>query len=322
MHRDIAQRNFFPIGYVSRKTGLSVHVIRAWERRYRIVEPVRTAKKRRMYSPRDVARLVLCRRAVESGHRISQLAELGTEALEALLEVDREPQSSADDRHRAATPSVHVKACLQAVNRLDERGLEISLRRAAAVLPRLSLMDDVIAPLLAEIGRRWASGLLEIVHEHMASSVIQNYLTDALRWAGADDSSPRLVAATPAGQWCQLGALMACVTAADSGWKPFYFGPCLPATEIVRACSRKRAEIVALSIAVRAGDGVVAGELDYLLNNLPAGGRLFLGGGAAVAYGPEITAAGGRYFSSLRALADALSDMACEAGTRSAAHRT
>jgi methanogenic corrinoid protein MtbC1 len=192
---------------------------------------------------------------------------------------------------------------------LDERGLENGVRRAAAVLPRISLLNDVIAPLLGEIGRRWASGSLNIVHEHMTSTVIQNYLLEALRSAGNAESSRVMVAATPAGQWCQLGALMACVAAADTGWKPLYFGPCLPAEEIVAAASHKGAQVVALSIAYRAHGNALERELDYLQKKLPPDVRLFLGGGASVAYRKQVEASRGRCFDNLKEFAAVLSDM-------------
>jgi DNA-binding transcriptional MerR regulator/methylmalonyl-CoA mutase cobalamin-binding subunit len=309
MTTDIENSKILPIGYVARVTGLTAHVIRAWERRYGIVEPERTANNRRMYSRQDVARIDLCRKAVRAGHSIGQLAGLASEAIQSLIDGTRINQTVSKDSPQSQATPPHVDACLQAAVRLDERGLESGLRRAAAVLPRISLLDDVIAPLLGEIGRRWASGSLNIVHEHMTSSVIQSYLLEALRSAGTADSYLIMVAATPAGQWCQLGALMACVAAADTGWKPIYFGPSMPAAEIVAAASHKGAQVVALSIAYRTDDNALERELDYLQKKLPPDVRLFLGGGASVAYRKRVRASQGRCFDNLKEFAAVLSDM-------------
>ena len=309
MTSDIENSKILPIGYVARVTGLTAHVIRAWERRYGIVQPERTSNNRRMYSRQDVAQFILCRKAIAAGHSIGRLAGLAPDAIQTLIGDIRKNKTGSQDPLQKQPTAPHVDACLQAAVRLDERGLENGLRRAAAALPRIALLDDVIAPLLGEIGRRWASGSLNIVHEHMTSSVIQIYLLEALRSAGTADSSLIMVAATPAGQWCQLGALMACVAAADSGWKPLYFGPCMPAEEIVAAASHKGAQVVALSIAYRAHDNTLERELDYLQKQLPPEVRLFLGGGAAVAYRQRVRASRARCFDNLKEFAAVLGDM-------------
>ena len=57
-----------PLRVVARRAGLSADVLRAWERRYKAVVPVRTDTGRRMYSADDVERLVLLRRLTLAGH--------------------------------------------------------------------------------------------------------------------------------------------------------------------------------------------------------------------------------------------------------------
>ena len=74
-----------PIKVVAQRTGLSPHVIRAWERRYGVVSPARTEGNQRLYSTADIERLDLLRRATELGHNISHLAELPSLRLRRLL---------------------------------------------------------------------------------------------------------------------------------------------------------------------------------------------------------------------------------------------
>jgi hypothetical protein len=75
----------YPIQLVARLTGLSAHVIRIWEQRYRAVEPQRTATKRRLYSRRDIERLSLLRDVIHAGHSIGQIAQLPTDKLGKLV---------------------------------------------------------------------------------------------------------------------------------------------------------------------------------------------------------------------------------------------
>ena len=70
---------------VSQATGLSVETLRAWERRYEVVQPCRDAGGRRSYTATDVGRLRLLRTATELGHTISRLAKLDADALAELI---------------------------------------------------------------------------------------------------------------------------------------------------------------------------------------------------------------------------------------------
>ncbi len=76
----------FTIKAVSQATGVSIETLRAWERRYRIVEPARDTNGRRSYRPEDVIRLRKLREATERGHTISKLARFSDEELNRLLE--------------------------------------------------------------------------------------------------------------------------------------------------------------------------------------------------------------------------------------------
>ena len=77
-----------PIRVVARRTGLTSHVIRVWEKRYGAVSPLRTPTNRRLYSDRDVERLQLLHRAILAGHSIGQIAQLPNERLRALVAAD------------------------------------------------------------------------------------------------------------------------------------------------------------------------------------------------------------------------------------------
>jgi len=75
----------YEISAVARITGLSTHNLRVWERRHKVVEPVRTETKRRLYSRDDVRKLGLMKALVDSGDSISQIAGLDIPQLEERL---------------------------------------------------------------------------------------------------------------------------------------------------------------------------------------------------------------------------------------------
>jgi methylmalonyl-CoA mutase cobalamin-binding domain/chain len=131
---------------------------------------------------------------------------------------------------------------------LDEQAFETVLNRAAVMLTRPTLLEGVILPLVAEIGDRWANGQLKIINEHMASSILVSFLRDMLSTYRVLTPMPKMIVATPANHWHELGALIVAIIAAEAGWGVYYFGPNLPAEEIAAAAVHKNAVAVALSI--------------------------------------------------------------------------
>jgi methanogenic corrinoid protein MtbC1 len=162
--------------------------------------------------------------------------------------------------------------------RLDPRSLEETLGSAAVGLTRPQLLNGVVQPLFEKIGRLWASGRLKIIHEHMASIVTRSFLLDILRTIVVADTSPKIVVGTPVGQWHETGALIVALTAAESGWRPLYFGPNLPAEEIAAAAQITASKAIALSISHRIELEIVVRELSKLRRYCDRQISIYVGG--------------------------------------------
>ena len=290
----------FPIGYVSITTGLSAHVLRAWERRYKAVKPGRSASGRRLYSQEDIDRLALLKRAVAKGNSISQIAGLDDATLAGLTGLPPGPHLS-ETPYTASSGAAPVSGfediidtCLQAMAALDDAGLHQTLQMATLNHSRQAIIDTVIVPFMAEIGRRWSKGELRIVHEHLASSVVNAFLGNMLTRQKKDSTrSPRMLIAAPAGQWCFLGALAVAVTAQDQGWEPVFLGPDLPSEEIAAARLALNPQLIALSITCRTNDAFVESEFQRLSHLLEGQCPFIVGGFASDMYRSSIEAAGG-----------------------------
>jgi DNA-binding transcriptional MerR regulator len=245
-------KNFYSIKYVSQRTGLTPHVIRAWEKRYQAVVPQRSPKNRRLYSEDDVQRLQLLRKVTDTGQNISQVAQLESAELLDLAQrgvsgATRMLGSNGGPLQPAAANDFY-QMCLSAVLTLDPNALEHSYDQAAIDLTRHALLENVIVPLFKEIGSLWRSGSLKIVNEHMATSVTRTFLLSMLRATDISDTAPGIVIATTVGQWHDVGALIVALTAAENGWHPLYYGPNLPAEEIAAGVKLSGARAVAISI--------------------------------------------------------------------------
>jgi DNA-binding transcriptional MerR regulator/methylmalonyl-CoA mutase cobalamin-binding subunit len=268
-----------PIRVVSARTGLPQDVIRVWERRYKCVCPPRGNTGRRLYTDEDVDRLRLLKQAVCAGRRISDVAALETESLRALVSEDS-LQAPADTAVDNGKPRALLDEAMDALENLDRYRLHRVLSDASVEMSGPGFRQQLIVPLLSTIGERWKEGSLRIVHEHLASTIIRSFF-GAPRNPALAPRAPRIIVTTPAGQYHELGALMACAVAEEIGWDVVYLGAALPAEEIAAAVKQIGAKAVALSLCFRESDSHALDELNRLRNLLGPDIPIFVGGNAA-----------------------------------------
>ncbi len=271
----------FSIGYASSITGISTHAIRAWERRYRAVSPVRSPGGRRLFSQAEINRLTRLKQLIDCGHSISHIAGLEDNALSELADRSR-PLPPPSVGAGSATPEQLLDEGLRAAAMLDAATLTRVLQQGALRLNRQALLTRVIQPLMETVGDRWSQGTLRIVHGHLAAAVVQAQLSTMLTQP-IDDGVPKpsLLVAAPAGQCCYLGALVVAVTAQEHGWRSCFLGHNLPAEEIVAAVEVLAPQLVALSITCRINDLFMQNELRRLIQLIDGRCPLVIGGRAS-----------------------------------------
>jgi DNA-binding transcriptional MerR regulator/methylmalonyl-CoA mutase cobalamin-binding subunit len=269
----------YPIRAVSKLTGISVDTLRAWERRYRVVEPERD-ERGRLYSESDVERLRLLRAAVEQGHAIGRVAVLTTDELKTLQHRGPDPVPY-DGPAVAASPS-DLANLQAAVERFDAPGLRRELSRLAAILPARTLARDVALPLMRSVGEAWHDGKVTVAQEHLVTAELRSLIGALARLHALPDNAPRLMLATPAGEQHELGTLVAALVASGSGFGTFYLGPNLPASDVVNAARRVGPRAVVLGYTGQESAPGALEELLVIARGLPADTECWVGGSGAV----------------------------------------
>jgi DNA-binding transcriptional MerR regulator len=158
-----------PIRVVAKRTGLSPAVLRAWEKRYSVVDPFRTDGGQRLYSDSDVLRLSLLHRVVEEGRSISQVAPLSTAELKGLVKEDEAERGGFGGPEPLEGPSAGLvlERAQRAVDRMVPGELEKILTRVAMAFPVPVVIDEIVVPLINQIGTSWSAGRLSPAHEHL-----------------------------------------------------------------------------------------------------------------------------------------------------------
>jgi DNA-binding transcriptional MerR regulator/methylmalonyl-CoA mutase cobalamin-binding subunit len=302
-----------PIQVVSRRTGLTPELLRAWERRYQAVLPTRSPGNRRFYSDSDIDRLLLLRGLIDAGRSIKQIAHLPSDELERMLNEDlqavaavgdvRPSNSFRDDRYDRgdageggvsgpATIDAYLEQCLDAIQSLASSDLETALARAHLAFGHTAFIEQLLIPLLQRIGEKWQDGSLRVMHEHLTSAVVRTALGQIVDHSRARPEAPLLIMATPTGQIHEFGALVAATMAWAEGWRVLYLGPDLPAEEIAAAARQRQARAVALSLIFPADDARFGKELTRLRSMLPGDVSIVVGGAAVPAYRDSLEAVG------------------------------
>lgn len=270
-----------PIRVVAERTGVSPTLLRAWERRYGVVEPARSKGGQRLYSDADVERILLLRRVTDAGRTIGTVAGLTDAELAGLHDEDEEAR-----RRRAAAgadggTSGAVEEALAIVQSLDPERLETLLRREMVSLGGERFLDAVVGPLLARIGEEWRAGQLRPAHEHVAVAVIKHVLGWMLEQSRRQEAEHTVVVGTLSGERHELGALLAATVAALEGWRPILTGEDLPPEEVALAARSVSAAAVGISVVSPDDWPDTHRQARELLELLPAETQLVVGGAGA-----------------------------------------
>jgi DNA-binding transcriptional MerR regulator len=268
----------YPIRAVSLMTGVSIDTLRAWERRYRAVTPVRDGRGR-LYTDADVRRVQLLNAGTAKGFAIGRIAHYTVAQLELLTESARPPAAPLAESSVPARGS--VESMIASAERFDAAAVETELARAAAMLPISELLRDVVVPLLSEIGVRWHDGRAQIAHEHLLSASVRNVLGSLLRLHQKAHDGDAILFATPAGEPHELGALGAAVLAASGGVGTIYLGPRMPAADILSVRRVTPLRAVVLGVTDARDVAGIDDEVTRIAAELPADIELWLGGNGA-----------------------------------------
>jgi len=273
-----------PIQVAARRSGLSTHVIRAWEKRYEAVQPDRSDTARRMYSDGEIARLTLLRRVTEAGWRIGDVAQMDDERLAQLLR----DEGLSISRSAGRATSVDVSATLpqmldlavDTVARLDGTGLLQVASRAFTQHSLVAVMERFVQPLLDAVAERRHVGRMRACHEHFVGTQLRTALGRLLQDINDSSEGPVLLVTSHCGQHQEVGALAAAVVAARAGWSVMYPGAGLASEEIVFAADVSQARGVVLNLSGGSGAQDISAQLLRLREKLSDSVPIFVNGKA------------------------------------------
>lgn len=243
----------YSIKQASIRSGVSVPLIRAWERRYGLVSPKRTPSGYRLYDDEAIATLLRVRELTETGWSASEASRavlagevpvppVGADAPEPLS-----PAPLSDESARARRVTL-VRRFLDAAESMDIAATGAALDEIFALGSFEAIVDDLLMPALAALGEAWADGQLDVAAEHAASAAVQRRLS-ALYEAAGSSGEPRVVVGLPPGSRHEIGALAFAVALRRRGVNLLYLGADVPVASWVHVIERDRVRVAIMSVA-------------------------------------------------------------------------
>lgn len=259
----------YKIKTVSEMTGIPKNTLIAWERRYGQPAPERTPSGYRVYSDDDVALLGRIQELRAQGYRISEALDLvGHDPPRT------KPSASGLDGIR--------EALLEALLRYDLNQAE-ALSRAVLTVPYASRIDELLLPMVQEVGHRWQVGTVSVVQEHLVSGWARERLLAMMRsQEPRGPGAPEAVCATLPGERHEFGLLGAAFHLAQAGFRVVYLGCDVPLAQLRAVLVDRRPDVMALSAVLERPDVDLLTRAGELADCLPKG-RILVGGRAAEA---------------------------------------
>ncbi|MEX1296202.1 MAG: MerR family transcriptional regulator [Candidatus Limnocylindrales bacterium] len=275
----------YSIKQASIRSGVSVPLIRAWERRYGVVSPKRTASGYRLYDDQAIATLVRVRELTESGWTASEASRAVLEGEVSVPAPRPTPASVITGEEMHADASGLIDRFVQAATAMDIATTGAALDEIFARGSFEAIVDDLLMPALSALGQAWSEGRVDVAAEHAASAAVHRRLS-ALYEAAATIEDPLVVVGLPPGSRHELGALAFSVALRRRGVGVLYLGPDVPVASWVHVIEQNRARVAVMSV-VQEVDRVSALEVAMALADIGGGPALAVGGGSADWAGAE-----------------------------------
>ncbi len=277
----------YRINVVAELTGVPAATLRAWERRYGIPTPARTAASYRLYSDVDVAELKRLRDLCASGMAIAEAARL--------VSADRAGSAPAAPPTVGELPLASAlarDALVAAVLDFDPERIQVEVGRAIYLGNAHEVFELVYGPAMRRIGDLWHQGRLSVAQEHVASGMILGVVTSLVRLTQPSEPRSRMLLACVENEEHSIGIHGVAIQMASWGIQSIVLGARTPPQAIADAIQHLSPDGIGLSVTMGLEPALAATMVDAYA--AACGGRpWFVGGVGAPALAALVRARGG-----------------------------
>jgi DNA-binding transcriptional MerR regulator len=284
----------YRIHIASELSGVRAELIRAWERRYGFPRPQRTPSGYRVYTPRDVELLKRLRQLTEEGVAIREAVKMLPQLQLKMAETGERPVGEVS----TSSLQAWFRSVLAAAEEHNQARVSAIIDEVLSALPPLKAFDEVLAPVQREVGERWHTGRLTVAQEHLVSQVVRARVVSLLHTSPVNERARHAVLACLPDEQHEIGLLGAALRLRHAGVQVTLLGQRVPAADLGQVVDALQPDLVGLSAVVDPGEPTFEVTLKPVLEALPRGTTVWMGGPAAKAHSQVCERLGTRVFRS------------------------
>ena len=248
----ISTAPIYNLKVVVAETGIKPDTLRAWERRYGLPQPQRTAGKHRLYSQYDLEIIKWLMLRQSEGLSISRAVKLWQQ-----LENDGKNPLTVYDKEVDAVTAVSPiigsrieelrQSWLNAVHQFDETAAENVLTQAFAIYPPEMVCLQVLMRGLSTLGNQWYEGTTTAQQEHFASALAMRRLHTLVAAAPPPTRQERIIVACPPQEDHVFAPLLIFLMLRYRGWDVVYLGANVPRERLESTLETIRPDLILLT---------------------------------------------------------------------------
>jgi DNA-binding transcriptional MerR regulator len=215
-------KNVFSIKDLENLSGIKAHTIRIWEKRYDILQPMRTDTNIRLYDLASLQKLLNITLLHDYGYKISKIATYPQDKIPSLV---REIISSKTAKSHA------ISEFKMAMMNFDQNLFFNTYNWLIAEKSFKEIFHQVFIPLMNELGLLWQSDTITPAHEHFISYLIKQKLlvnTEKLQVLKQTKVDKVFVLSLPMNEIHELGLMYLNYEILLHGYKTIYLGESMP----------------------------------------------------------------------------------------------
>ncbi|RNA69113.1 MerR family transcriptional regulator [Alteribacter keqinensis] len=214
----------YNIKAVSNMLGIQAGTLRAWERRYDIIEPVRNQAGHRLYTDEHVAVLRWLINKVNKGFTIGQAVGLLEDH-----DLNDMPVDTANENDRASSIKEEL---FHALLRFQEHKSNQILDQAFGMFSIEKVMTDILGKILVEIGDKWEEGEISSAHEHYITAFLRTKIGSVFHNLPVDGLLPKVVCVCGPDETHEIGLLIFTLYLRRRGYEVIYLGSGVPKEDL------------------------------------------------------------------------------------------
>lgn len=291
MTKILKMEDYLSIGELARQTGIGVHTLRVWEKRYGAPISQRLPSGHRRYPKEEVPRLRAIAKALESGYRASKVVTGTLEELQGLLGAQtfiNTTSDQPDSESLKVSRDLIIEQWIKNIHQYNDESFCHSLAEVWNKEGPMNFISNFAAPLVDRIGNGWVNGELSVGHEHFATEILSDFLSSKWRQQNIRRDGPVAVLATLPDETHNLGLIMCAVIIGLADFKITYLGPNSPIEDIVKTSRDSNAQLLCLSISNCVEKNKSKEQLRQIKKSIGKSTEMVIGGKGAIDAAPGI----------------------------------